>query len=234
MQIHEITEGLFSNPFDYAGMAAKAASKLQQKGYGTAYQPTDAGKVWPEKYKAIQRDSAVQKYITGLIQAWQQQSKSSVTEAQDLSTVAPAVAGAPTQAEKEKFQQKVQAATGATTGATTPPPTPNAFQDWSDTQLASRVPGIGALITMDDVRKMPGLGERLTQALAKVTGSLGKPTEAVAIKEYLELAIAGIQAKSQEIKSQRAQATALGGKYARSTGNAQADAVLKAAGFRLP
>lgn len=248
MQIHEITEGLLNTLVgaatgNYSGAAQNSAAALQDKGYGTSYQQVDANKIWPNKLTTVQKDPAVQQYIAGLVKAWQAQSKTAVSEAANLSTIAPARSGGPTPAEQAKLQQKISAATGntapasntptATTVSTAPALKDDPFVDWSDAQLLSRVPGTGEQITMDEVRKLSGLEDKLSQALAKINGAKGTPVEAVAVKEYLELAIAGIQAKSQESKSKRAFGSKLSGKYAKSTGNAQADAVLKAAGFNL-
>ena len=230
MQIHEITEGVLGNLMgNYAGMAQNAAAKLQQQGYGTSYQIADADKIWPQKLAALKKDPAVQSYINGLIDAWQAESKkSAVPEAVDLPKIAPAKAGGPTPAEQAKLQQQIQAATAA------PVATPGQqFKDWAAAHLASRVPGTGERINMDAVHKLVGLGTQLDQALAKVAGASGTPAESVAVKNYLELAIAGVQAISQQSKSMRATGAKLSGKYAKSTGNAQADAVLKAAGFNL-
>ena len=239
MQIHEITEGLLNNLIggitgNYAGVAQDASAALQNKGYGTSYQQIDADKIWPAKLEAIQKDPAVQQYINGLLSAWQTKSKkATVPEAVDLSTIAPATMGAPTPAEQAKLQQKIQAAAGTTPPA--PPTAPGAetFDTWTDAQLASRVPGTGDRITMDQVRKLLGLKTKLEQALSKVNDTKGTPAEAIAMKQYLELAVAGIQALSQQSKSMRATGAKLSGKYAKSTGNSQADAVLKAAGFNL-
>jgi hypothetical protein len=234
MQIHEITEGLLGNMLgaaagNYSGFAQDAAASLQKKGYGAGYQNVDANKIWTDKYQAVQKDRAVQQYINSLVAAWQQQSKTSIKEADILSTIKPAGTGGPTPAEQAALAQKLQAASTPALPTTLG----GQFQQWSDARLASRVPGTGDQITMDEVRKLAGLGPRLEQALAKVNGAQGTPVQATAIKEYLELAIAGIQALSQQSKSMRATGSKLSGKYAKSTGNAQADAVLKAAGFNI-
>jgi hypothetical protein len=233
MQIHEITEGLFNNLIgaatgNYSAAAQNSAAALQDKGYGTSYQQVDANKIWLNKLTTVQKDPAVQQYIAGLVKAWQAQSKTTTTEADELSTIRPANTGGATPADRAKLAKKIKAATAATAPAGQTP-----FETWSDAQLLSRVPGTGEQITMDAVRKLSNLGAKLEQAASKITGAQGTPVEAVAVKEYLELAIAGIQALSQQSKSMRASGSKLSGKYAKSTGNAQADAVLKAAGFNL-
>jgi hypothetical protein len=235
MQIHEITEGLFNTLVgaatgNFAGSAQDAAAKLQKQGYGTSYQPVDANKIWPEKLKTVQTDPAVQKYINGLLAAWQQQSNTTTNEANDLSTIRPATTGGPTPADRAKLAKKIQAAKAASEPAELEK---SPFETWTDAQLLSRVPGTGEQITMDEVRQLSGLGPQLARALEKVIASQGTPAAAAAMKEYLELAIAGIQARSQESKSKLGARAKLSGKYAKSTGNAQADSVLKAAGFKV-
>jgi len=56
-------------------------------------------------------------------------------------------------------------------------------------------------ITMDDVRALPGLGDELDQALQAVVSARDTPQSAAAIAQYLELAVAGVQARSQELKN---------------------------------
>jgi hypothetical protein len=119
---------------------------------------------------------------------------------------------------------------------------------------------------MDDVRALPGLGAELAKALQAVVSARDTPQSTAAIAQYLELAVAGVQAKSQELKNKapevainalsNAQAN-LGGvqqtlskvgvdpralsafgskaksKNVVTTGNDEADALLKQAGFSL-
>jgi hypothetical protein len=234
MQIYEITEGVLGNMLsaatgNYSGMAQSAAAKLQKQGYGTGYQQVDANKIWPTKLEAIKKDPAVQQYINGLVSAWQTQS-TTTNEEVDPANISSAKTGKPTAADYAKLQRKIKA---ATTAAPIPVTAGQKFQEWSDAQLVSRVPGTGEQITMDAVRKLTGLDSKLEQALAKVNASQGTTAGVTAVKQYLELAIAGIQAKSQQSKSMRATGSKLSGKYAKSTGNNQADQVLKAAGFKL-
>lgn len=243
MQIHEITEGLLGNMLgaatgNYSGFAQDAAASLQKKGYGAGYQRVDANKIWPEKLKTVQKDPAVQQYINGLIAAWQTKSKTPTNE-DDLSTITPANTGGATAADRAALDRAIKAAdakkaTTGTTGTTAPAaPGPDTFKTWSDAKLLSRVPGTGEEINMEMVHKLDKLGPQLDQALAKINSAPGTPAATAAMKEYLQLAIAGIQAKSQESKSLKATGSRLSGKYAKSSGNAQADTVLKAAGFTL-
>jgi hypothetical protein len=141
-----------------------------------------------------------------------------------------------------------------------------AFVRWSDAQLASKDPVTYRAIAMDDVRALPGLGAKLDQALQAVVSARDTPQSTAAIAQYLELAVAGVQARSQEIKNKAPEvaAQALSGAQANlasiqqtlsqvgvnpralsafgskaksknvvTTGNAEADALLKQAGFSL-
>ena len=141
-----------------------------------------------------------------------------------------------------------------------------AFVQWSDAQLASKDPVTYRAITMDDVRALPGLGAELAKALQAVVSARDTPQSAAAIAQYLELAVAGVQAKSQELKNKAPEVAtrALSGAQANlgsvqktlsdvgvnpgalagfgskaksknvvTTGNDEADALLKQAGFSL-
>jgi len=146
-------------------------------------------------------------------------------------------------------------------------PYQEAFVQWSDAQLASKDPVTYQAITMKDVRaKFPELKAELDRALQAVVSARDTPQSAAAIAQYLELAVAGVQARSQELKNKapevainalsNAQAK-LGGvqktlsdvgvnpralsafgskaksKNVVTTGNDEADALLKQAGFTL-
>lgn len=141
-----------------------------------------------------------------------------------------------------------------------------AFVQWSDAQLASRDPVTYRAITMDDVRALPGLGAELDRALQAVVSARNTPQSATAVAKYLELAVAGVQAQSQQLKNKAPEVAtqALSGAQANlgtvkqalldvginpralsafgskaksrnvvTTGNAEADALLKQAGFSL-
>ena len=146
-------------------------------------------------------------------------------------------------------------------------PYQEAFVRWSDAQLASKDPVTYQAITMKDVRdKVPGLKAELDQALQAVVSARDTPQSAAAIAQYLELAVAGVQAKSQELKNKAPEVAtqALSGAQANlgsvqqtlsqvgvnpralsafgskaksknvvTTGNDEADALLKQAGFSL-
>ena len=146
-------------------------------------------------------------------------------------------------------------------------PYQEAFVRWSDAQLASKDPVTYQAITMNDVRaKFPELKAELDQALQAVVSARDTPQSAAAIAQYLELAVAGVQARSQELKNKAPEVAtqALSGAQAKlggvqqtlsqvgvnpralsafgskaksrnvvTTGNAEADALLKQAGFSL-
>ena len=145
-------------------------------------------------------------------------------------------------------------------------PYQEAFVRWSDARLASKDPVTYQAITMDDVRALPGLGAELAKALQAVVSARDTPQSAAAIAQYLELAVAGVQAKSQELKNKAPEVAtkALSAAQANlgsvqqtlrnvgvnpgalsafsskaksknvvTTGNDEADALLKQAGFSL-
>jgi hypothetical protein len=76
-----------------------------------------------------------------------------------------------------------------------------AFVNWSDGQLATRVPETGATITMDEVRKTPDLSTKLSAALDQVVQTQGTAQQAQAVEEYIKLAVAGVQALAQSSKN---------------------------------
>lgn len=223
MQIHELTrrrvqEGIGS---DLAGMAAtamgmgpaqtatKAAAGLTKQGYGAGYQPPSTK--WQDKYDKIVQDPAVKQYVAGVAQAWIQASKQAApVKEDDTPAVAPAPkAGLPTPAEQEKFQQKVAAAQGKPAAPAQPAPAPSPdtygtqFVNFTDAKLASKIPGTYETVTMDMVRKLPGIKGELDKKLANVESTLGTPRHAYNVEEYLKVAVAGVQAMSQQIKNEK-------------------------------
>lgn len=77
-----------------------------------------------------------------------------------------------------------------------------AFVNWSDAQLATRVPETGATITMAQVRdKIPDLSTKLSAALNQVIQTQGTAQQAQAVEEYIKLAVAGVQALAQSSKN---------------------------------
>lgn len=79
------------------------------------------------------------------------------------------------------------------------------FLKWSDSQLQSRDSRYNT-ITMADVRQnVPGIQTALDKKLEDVVKARGTAQSAEAIKAYLEVAIAGVQARSQELKNNESQ-----------------------------
>ena len=164
-------------------------------------------------------------------------------------------------------QRNPGAGPGNNTNTAQKDPYQEAFVRWSDAQLASKDPVTYQAITMNDVRaKFPELKAELDQALQAVVSARDTPQSASAIAQYLELAVAGVQARSQELKNKAPEVTtqALSGAQAKlggvqqtlsqvgvnpralsafgskaksrnvvTTGNDEADALLKQAGFSL-
>jgi hypothetical protein len=123
-------------------------------------------------------------------------------------TISAPKAGSPTAAEYEKLQQKIAAASGTPTmneAAIVGPAADQyqtAFVNWSDDQLATRVPETGATITMDAVRKqIPDLSTKLSAALNQVIQTQGTAQQTQAVEEYIKLAVAGVQALAQSSKN---------------------------------
>lgn len=219
MQIHELTrrkvkEGIGS---ELAGMAAnalgmnpaqqatKAAAGLAKQGYGPGYQPPSAN--WEDKYNKVVQDPAVKQYVATLAKAWIDSQQQTVKE-ETAPTVAPAPkAGLPTPAEQEKFQQKIAAASGQPATAKPAAPAPDnyltQFTAFTDAKLASRIPGTYETVTMDMVRKLPGIKAALDKKLANVASTQGTPQHAYNIEEYLKVAVAGVQAVSQQLKNEK-------------------------------
>jgi hypothetical protein len=112
--------------------------------------------------------------------------------------------------------KKVQAAKAARRAGNNPAsaqpaaptdPYKEAFVTWTDANLASKDSYYNT-ITMKDVRaKVSGISQVLDQKLDAVVRARGTPQSAQAIKDYLQVAIAGVQARSQELKNKTPQAT---------------------------
>jgi len=78
-----------------------------------------------------------------------------------------------------------------------------AFVQWSDGQLATRVPETGETVTMNAVRQQfpNDLANALEKALNQIIATQGTPQQAPAVQEYAKLAVAGIQAVAQMSKN---------------------------------
>ena len=272
--------------------AASAAANLSAQGYGPGGTPPP-GKPspipsadWKDKLAQAKKDPAVKQYIAQLARGWAQEAKNiktppastatnqsaqnTPTSTTDTSTQSATVGGKRLDPNNPKDAQVLAAlkAQGKLeeVATTQSDPYQEAFVQWSDAQLASKDPVTYRAITMDDVRALPGLGAELAKALQAVVSARDTPQSAAAIAQYLELAVAGVQAKSQELKNKAPEVAtrALSGAQANlgsvqktlsdvgvnpgalsafgskaksknvvTTGNDEADALLKQAGFTL-
>ena len=271
---------------------ASAAANLLAKGYGPAGTPPPGKKSpvpsaeWKDKLDQAKKDPAVKQYISQLAQGWTQEAKkiqtppastaanqsaqNTPTSTTDTSTQSATVGGKRLDPNNPKDAQvlaalKAQGKLEENTAQTDP--YQEDFVQWSDAQLASKDPVTYQAITMDDVRtKFPDLKTQLDQALQAVVSARDTPQSAAAIAQYLELAVAGVQARSQELKNKAPEVAtqALSGAQANlgsvqqtlrdvgvnsqalsafgnkvksrnvvTTGNDEADALLKQAGFSL-
>jgi len=272
--------------------AASAAANLSAQGYGPGGTPPP-GKPspipsadWKDKLAQAKKDPAVKQYIAQLARGWAQEAKNiktppastatnqsaqnTPTSTTDTSTQSATVGGKRLDPNNPKDAQVLAAlkAQGKLeeVATTQSDPYQEAFVQWSDAQLASKDPVTYRAITMDDVRALPGLGAELAKALQAVVSARDTPQSTAAIAQYLELAVAGVQAKSQELKNKAPEVAtrALSGAQASlgsvqktlsdvgvnpralsafgskaksknvvTTGNDEADALLKQAGFSL-
>jgi hypothetical protein len=263
--------------------AASASANLSAKGYGPAGTPPSAE--WKDKLAQAKKDPAVKQYIAQLARGWAQEAKNiktppastatnesaqnTPTSTTDTSTQSATVGGKRLDPNNPKDAQvlaalKAQGKLEENTAQTDP--YQEAFVQWSDAQLASKDPVTYRAITMDDVRALPGLGAELAKALQAVVSARDTPQSTAAIAQYLELAVAGVQARSQQLKNKAPEVAiqALSGAQAKlgdiqqilsdvgvnpralsafgskaksknvvTTGNDEADALLKQAGFSL-
>jgi hypothetical protein len=96
---------------------------------------------------------------------------------------------------------------GANPALATATPSPDTygaqFVNFTDAKLASKIPGTYETVTMDMVRKLPGIKGALDKKLANVESTVGTPQHAYNVEEYLKVAVAGVQAVSQQIKNEK-------------------------------
>ena len=213
---------------DAAKSAAASAATLTAQGYGPgAPKPSES---WEDKYKTAQQDPAVKGFAASMAQTWmkyEEKLKKEFSVEPDTEPTTPAKPGEmPTLEEApEEYTTPggIVVPAGAKTDqpkATTATPTATAaptnqykeiFKRWADQTLATRVPATGETITMSMVEALPGLSERLSQALTLIEQTQGKPQHAQAIQNYIMLASAGVQALAQKSKNQYGtQQTSLG------------------------
>ena len=214
MQIHEITrpltEGIL-DAFSPAARAARTAASLSAKGYGPGGADPDNPRQkqtaqalstdWKVKLQNIQKDPAVTQYLNSLIKGWelkQKQLQADLKEAaQEYTTQAGIVVPGGTKTDKSTAPPQAAAPQAAAPQPATDP-SASTFVAWSDGQLASRDSYYNN-ITMQDVRdKVAGIAGVLDQKLDAVVAQKYAPA---AIKDYLQTAIAGVQARSQELKN---------------------------------
>jgi hypothetical protein len=273
--------------------AASSAAKLSAQGYGPGGTAPPGKKSpvpsaeWKDKLAQSKKDPAVKQYVSQLAQGWAQEAKNikappastaanqsvqnTPTSTTDTSTQSATVGGKRLDPNNPKDAQVLAAlkAQGKLeeVATTQSDPYQEAFVQWSDAQLASKDPVTYQAITMKDVRaKFPDLKGELDRALQAVVSARDTPQSTAAIAQYLELAVAGVQARSQEIKNKAPEVAtqALSGAQAKlgnvqqtlrtvgvnpgalsafgskaksknvvTTGNDEADALLKQAGFSL-
>jgi hypothetical protein len=203
--------------------AAKASDKLTAQGYGASQQqPSDN---WEDKYKALQQNPGVMSYAKNLAAGWAKNGQAEIGKT-TVNNTPPATTKKTVATTKKTVATTKKPAAGAGVfgqmanhlSTTYNPNTlheadatvvaaPNAnqiktaFVNWSDSQLATRVPETGETITMDTVRKTAGLSDNLKSALDKVASTQGTPAQAAAVEEYIKLAVAGVQALAQSSKN---------------------------------
>ena len=191
--------------------AADSAQKLQAQGYGQQSQPLTAS----QAIANVQKNVAQQQFIKGLVAKWAKEAPKNqppVTE-QDI-PISGVTAGKPSPAEYAKLQQKIAAASGTTdpakataaapSTASAPPTASSAYQSgfekWADEKLQTVVPQTSHVIDLDDVKKSD-IGDELARALAQVVSTANNAQQnAVAVNNYLTIAVAGISMLSAEIR----------------------------------
>jgi hypothetical protein len=242
MQIHEITKRQKLNEIDlsaiknaFASVTPTAAAKAAKASmYGGA--PKEPK--WEDKYKEVQNNPEVLKYIQRVMAGWKQAEPKQpatppIQEAGEPNIMIGSEVIKPTDPRYAKF---AQAAKPTTPNTATPPaddPYTKAFLDWSSQQLMSRDSVTGETITVDKVNELPGLKQKLSTALGLIAQTRGTPQQTKNIEEYLKLAVAGVQTLAEISKNTALKSGTLKGKVARPTGNTVADALLRQAGFTL-
>lgn len=251
MQIHEITKRQKLDEIDLSAIKNAFSSMnpntAQKSPYGTVPDVRDSKDIkWEDKYKEVENNAEVKKYIQRLMAGWTQiESKLAkpttppIQEATQPNIMIGSEVIKPTDA---RYAAIAKAATPASTNPAPPaPPSPTstvdpykeAFKNWADQQLMSRDSLTGKTITVDQFSTLPGLDAKLTTALDLIAQTRGTPQQAKNIEEYLKLSVAGIQTIAAQNKNKAMKSGKLTGKAARPTGNPAADALLKQAGYTL-
>jgi hypothetical protein len=155
-----------------------------------------------------------------MTQAWLAQSKQLVQKAAqslpkttpttvDVSTVKAAPkGGTPTPQEQEKFQQQLAAAAAKPIKEATQNPNAHkqAFLDFIHNQLSTRESTTGYKVSLEDAEKaFPDLVQKLDLFLEQIIANADTPQEATAVQNYITHAIAGVQARAQDIRNKSLQ-----------------------------
>lgn len=238
MQIHEITKRQKLNEIDLSAIKNAFSSVTPAAAQKANYSGVVKDPTWEDKYKEVQNNPEVAKYIQRLMAGWKQaepkQPTSAVQEAGEPNIMIGSEVIKPTDPRYAKFAQAAKPTTPNT--ANTPPaddPYTKAFLEWSSQQLMSRDSLTGKTIDVDDLKALPGLNEKLSSTLSLIAQTRGTPQQAKNIEEYLKLAVAGIQTVATKNKNLAMKSGKLTGMAARPTGNPKADALLKQAGYTL-
>jgi hypothetical protein len=260
MQIHEITkaqlqEGLFDAFKTPEKIAAQAAEKLQAQGYGQRKPLLSV----QDSVAAVQKNSAQQQYIKGLVSQWQQSAPKSTPAAPKPTGTKPNAPFAgrsaplptvtvdgklltkgpdglwhgedgravtdPAQVTKidkayytgmrnqkgtvKEAPQEYTTPSGIVvpggaktdqTPATATTDYRDAFVKWAGEKLRTVDPATRQTITLDQVNKTD-IKDELARAQDRVVATAGDPTKnAVAVNNYLTIAVAGIARVSQQLR----------------------------------
>ena len=204
---------------DYAGSAAGVAQSMEKKGFGTQYQkPSDK---WEDKLKQIEQNPGINQWANSVTAAWKKAEAGAVQAAPSAPNVPGAVPAAgsnlvmppifiggkqidpndPKNASIVKSYMAQHGNTPVTEDARQMDSYRQAFIDWSDAKFATKDPTTYEQITMDDVRRLPGIGVQLSNLLDIIVQTQGTPQQDQAIAKYAQLATAGVQAIGQQTKN---------------------------------
>jgi hypothetical protein len=107
---------------------------------------------------------------------------------------------------RRPFQQKRRKSTTNANSAPATDPYQAAFEKWAAGKLRTVDPTTRQTITLDKVNSTPEIDikDELDRALAQVVSTAGDPTKnAVAVNNYLTIAVAGIARVSQQLRQDR-------------------------------
>jgi hypothetical protein len=245
MQIHEITKRQKLDEIDlsaiknaFASVNPTAAAKaVKSSMYGT----TPKEPKWEDKYKEVETNPEVKKYIQRLMAGWKQvePKQPATTPIQEVTQPNIMIGSEVIKPTDPRYAKLSAAATPTSTNSATPPVPPaatadpykDAFEKWANQQIMSRDSLTGKTITAAEFKNLPGLDDKLTTALSLIAQTRGTPQQAKNIEEYLKLAVAGIQTIAAKNKNDALKSGRLTGLSARPTGNPKADALLRQVGY---